>query len=64
MTQPGVTMGMVMFSGEVVFFEWYYLDDDTVETTAKGNVTFLRRGHQGAVYLKIAQLTFYRNVGA
>ena len=66
LTQPGVTMcwPIVMFDGEIVYFEWYCLDDDTAETTAKGNVTFLRRGHEGAVYLKTEQLTFFRNVRA
>ncbi len=64
--QPGVTMAwpIVMFSGEVVFFEWKCVDDATGETLAKGNVTFLRRGHRGACYLKTEQLTFYRDVFA
>ncbi|WP_009546767.1 hypothetical protein [Crocosphaera subtropica] len=64
--QPGVTMTwpIVMFKGDVVYFEWQCLDDITHETIAKGNVTFLRRGHQGGVYLKTEQLTFYRDVFA
>lgn len=64
--QPGVTMNwpIVMFSGEVVFFEWKCVDDATNETIAKGNVTYLRRGHRGACYLKTEQLTFYRDVFA
>jgi hypothetical protein len=64
--QPGVTMvwPIVMFSGEVVFFEWKCQDDATNETTAKGNVTYLRRGHRGGCYRKTEQLTFYRDVFA
>lgn len=64
--QPGVTMcwPIVQFHGEVVYFEWKCVDDETNETLAKGNVTFLRRGHRGAVYLKTEQLTFYRDVFA
>jgi hypothetical protein len=64
--QPGVTMvwPIVQFHGEVVYFEWNCLDDATGETTARGNVTFLRRGHRGGVYLKTEQLTFYRDVFA
>lgn len=66
LSQPGVTMcwPIVMFHGEVVYFEWKCVDDVTNETTAKGNVTFLRRGHKGGVYLKTEQLTFYRDVHA
>jgi hypothetical protein len=66
LSQPGVTMcwPIVMFSGEVVYFEWRCADDATGETTAKGNVTFLRRGHAGGVHLKTEQLTFYRDVHA
>jgi hypothetical protein len=66
LSQPGVTMSwpIVMFSGDVVYFEWRCEDDATGETTAKGNVTFLRRGHAGGVYLKTEQLTFYRDVNA
>ncbi len=64
--QPGVTMvwPIVMFHGEFVYFEWNCLDDQTYETTAKGNVTWVRRGHRGACYLKTEQLTFYRDVFA
>jgi hypothetical protein len=64
--QPGVTMvwPIVMFSGEVVFFEWKCLDDATNESIAKGNVTWVRRGHRGGCYLKTEQLTFYRDVFA
>ncbi len=64
LSQSGVTMNwpIVMFSGEVVYFEWRCVDDITNETTAKGNVTFMRRGHRGAVWLKTEQLTFYRDV--
>jgi hypothetical protein len=64
--QPNVTMcwPIVMFYQEVVYFEWKCVEDATNETLAKGNVTFLRRGHQGGVYLKTEQLTFYRDVYA
>jgi hypothetical protein len=66
LAQPNITMSwpIVMFHGEVVYFEWLCTDDDTNETTAKGNVSWLRRGHRGACYLKCEQLTFYRNVYA
>ena len=66
LAQPGVTMvwPIVMFHGEVVYFEWKCIDDETGETVAKGNVTWLRRGHRGACYLKCEQLTFYRDVYA
>lgn len=59
LAQPGVTMvwPIVMFHGEVVYFEWSCLDNETGETIAKGNVTWLRRGHRGACYLKCEQLT-------
>lgn len=65
-SQPGVTMvwPIVMFHGEFVYFEWNCLDDQTYETIAKGNVTWVRRGHRGACYLKTEQLTFYRDVFA
>ena len=53
-----------MFEGEVVYFEWQAMDDETNETVAKGNVTFLRRGHRGGISLKTEQLTFYRDVSA
>lgn len=64
--QPGVTMcwPIVMFSGEHTFFEWKCVDDETNETIAKGNVTWVRRGHRGGCYLKTEQLTFYRDVFA
>jgi hypothetical protein len=66
LSQPGVTMSwpIVMFCGEVVYFEWKCIDDETGESTAKGTVTFIRRGHRGACYLKTEQLTFYRDVFA
>lgn len=64
--QPNVTMAwpIVMFHGEVVYFEWKCIDDETNETIGKGNVTWIRRGHRGACYLKCEQLTFYRDVFA
>ena len=64
--QPRVTMcwPIVMFHGEVTYFEWKCVDDGTNETIAKGNVTWMRRGHRGACYLKTEQLTFYRDVFA
>jgi hypothetical protein len=64
--QPGVTMTwpIVMFGGEVTYFEWKCIDDATNETIAKGNVTWVRRGHRGGCYLKTEQLTFYRDVYA
>ena len=64
--QPGVTMcwPIVMFSGEHTLFEWKCVDDETNETLAKGNVTWVRRGHRGGCYLKTEQLTFYRDVFA
>jgi hypothetical protein len=64
--QPGVVMAwpIVQFHNEVVYFEWHAMDEITHEIVAKGNVTFLRRGHRGAIYLKTEQLTFYRDVYA
>lgn len=64
--QPGVTMAwpIVMFYGEFTYFEWKCEDDETNETIAKGNVTWVRRGHRGGCYLKTEQLTFYRDVFA
>ena len=64
--QPGVTMTwpIVMFSGEFVHFEWACTDDETAETTAKGMVLWVRRGHRGGCYFKSEQLTFYRDVFA
>ena len=64
--QPGVTMcwPIVMFHGEVTYFEWKCVDDATNETLAKGNVTWVRRGHRGGCHLKTEQLTFYRDVFA
>ena len=65
-SQPGVTMvwPIVMFYGEHTFFEWKSVDEETNETIAKGNVTWVRRGHRGGCYLKTEQLTFYRDVFA
>lgn len=65
-SQPGVTMcwPIVMFSGEHTYFEWKCVDDETNETLAKGNVTWVRRGHRGGCYIKTEQLTFYRDVFA
>lgn len=65
-SQPGVTMvwPIVMFFGEHTYFEWKSVDDETNETIAKGNVTWVRRGHRGGCYLKTEQLTFYRDVFA
>ncbi len=64
--QPGVTMcwPIVLFHGEMTYFEWKCVDDETNETLAKGNVSWVRRGHRGACYLKTEQLTFYRDVFA
>jgi hypothetical protein len=64
--QPGVTMcwPIVMFSGEFVHFEWKCVDDETGESTAKGMVLWVRRGHRGGCYFKSEQLTFYRDVFA
>lgn len=64
--QPGATMNwpIVQFKGEVVYFEWVSVDDVTHELIAKGNVTFLRRGHRGGIHLKTEQLTFFRDVSA
>ncbi|MDZ8225122.1 EthD domain-containing protein [Nostoc sp. ChiVER01] len=64
--QPGVTMcwPIVMFYGEVTYFEWKCVDDETNESIAKGNVTWVRRGHRGGCHLKTEQLTFYRDVFA
>ena len=64
--QPNVTMcwPIVMFYGEHTYFEWKCVDDETNETLAKGNVTWVRRGHRGGCYLKTEQLTFYRDVFA
>jgi hypothetical protein len=66
LAQKGVTMAwpIVMFHGEVVYFEWRCEDNETHETIAKGSVTWLRRGHRGGCYLKCEQLTFYRDVYA
>ncbi|MBW4597958.1 MAG: hypothetical protein KME46_34910 [Brasilonema angustatum HA4187-MV1] len=66
LAQPGVTMAwpIVMFNGEVVYSEWNCTDDITKEIIAKGNQTFLRRGHRGACYFKSEQLNFYRDVYA
>jgi hypothetical protein len=66
LAQPGVTMcwPIVMFSGEFTHFEWNCIDDETGETTAKGTVLWVRRGHRGGCYFKSEQLTFYRDVFA
>ena len=66
LAQNDVTMvwPVVMFSCEVVYFEWMCLDDNTGEITAKGNVTWLRRGHRGGCHLKTEKLEFYRDVTA
>jgi hypothetical protein len=52
---------IVMFHGEVVHFEWKCADDETHETLAKGNVTYLCWEHRGGCCLKTEQLTFYRD---
>jgi hypothetical protein len=64
--QAGATLvwPVVMFHGEVVFFEWAALDDQTGETIAAGNVTFVRRGHAGGCCVKTEHLSFYRDVSA
>jgi len=64
--QPNVSMcwPIVMFWGEHTYFEWKCVDDETNETLAKGNVTWVRRGDRGGCYLKTEQLTFYRDVFA
>lgn len=64
--QKGCTLvwPVVMFHGEVVFFEWAALDDETGEITAAGNVTFMRRGHRGGCYVKTEHLSFFRDVSA
>lgn len=66
LAQPGVTMTwpIVMFHQEFVHFEWTCLDDVTNETTAKGTVCWVRRGHRGGCWFKSEQLTFYRDVFA
>ncbi len=66
LAQPGVTMAwpIIMFNGEAVYSEWNCLDAETKEVIAKGNETFLRRGHRGSCYLKCEQLSFYRDVYA
>jgi hypothetical protein len=52
----------VLFHGETVYFEWRCIDNETHKVITKGNVTWLRRGHRGACYLKVKQLTFYRDI--
>ncbi len=66
LAQPGVTMTwpIVMFHGEYVWFEWACMDNNTHETTAKGSVAWIRRGHRGGCHWKGEQLTFYRDVFA
>jgi hypothetical protein len=54
---------LAQFYGELVYFEWFYIDKYTGETLAKGSCTKARRGHRGAVYYKSEQLTFYRGTG-
>lgn len=64
--QPGVTMcwPIVFFWREFVHFEWKCVDDRSNETTSKGMVAWVRRGHRGGCYYKTEQLTFYRDVYA
>jgi hypothetical protein len=66
LAQSNVTMvwPIVMFQGEVVYFEWNCNDNYTNEIIARGSVTWLRRGHRGACYIKCEQLTFFRDVYA
>ena len=62
--QPGASMAwpIVMFHGEIVWFEWNCIDDHTSETIAKGCCSWIRRGHRGGCHFKGEQLTFYRDV--
>lgn len=64
--QPGVTMcwPIVLFWREFVHFEWKCVDNQSNETTSKGMVAWVRRGHRGGCYFKSEQLTFYRDVYA
>ncbi|BAZ31787.1 hypothetical protein NIES4074_42600 [Cylindrospermum sp. NIES-4074] len=64
--QTGVTMcwPIVFFWREFVHFEWNCVDNETNETTSKGMVAWVRRGHRGGCYFKSEQLTFYRDVYA
>jgi hypothetical protein len=64
--QPGVTMcwPIVFFWREFVHFEWKCVDNGSNETTSKGMVAWVRRGHRGGCYFKSEQLTFYRDVYA
>ncbi len=64
--QDGVTMcwPIVLFWREFVHFEWYCVDNLSNETTSKGTVAWVRRGHRGGCYYKSEQLTFYRDVYA
>ena len=66
LAQPGVTMTwpIVMFYREFVHFEWACMDRVTNETTARGTVCWVRRGHRGGCWFKSEQLTFYRDVFA
>ena len=66
LAQPGVTMTwpVVMFDGEVIYFEWQGSDDETGETVARGMVTFLRRGHRGGITVKTEHIYFFRDVHA
>lgn len=62
--RPEVTLiwPLVQFAGEAIYFEWSTVDNVTYETTAAGNVTFMRRGHAGGCYLKTEHLAFSRDV--
>ena len=53
---------LVQFWGEMVYFEWIYLDQYTGEMLAKGSCTMARRGHRGGIYYKSEQLSFFRDV--
>eukprot|EP01039_Chlorochromonas_danica_P010457 gene10457-11582_t len=66
LAQPGVIMTwpIVLFHSEIVHFEWACMDKETHETTAKGTVCWIRRGHRGGCHFKSEQLTFYRDVYA
>ncbi len=66
LAQPGAIMAwpIVMFHDEFVWFEWNCIDIETRETTAKGSVCWVRRGHRGGCHFKGEQLTYYRDVFA
>lgn len=63
LSKGGVQMywPLVQFSGEVVYFEWMCIQPNG-ETAAQGNVTFLRRGHAGGIYLKTEKFLWHKNV--